>query len=232
LTAGSRSAVQVGSATAQAAGAMRKRLLERAGEVLEADIQDLVLDEGVIGVRGSPARQVPATDMVPDEGLEVFESFDPSRPFTFSSGCHAAVVAVDPETGQVEVLRYVIACDAGKMINPVTLDGQLHGGYAHGLGYAMYEASIYDKDGSYRTPSFLDYTIVSTGEVASPEVLHLETPAGTNPEGFKGAGESGTIPVPAAISNAIEDALRKRNPNASVDRLPITSDRIVELLGN
>ena len=233
LTAGSRSAVQVGSAAAQAAAAMRKRLLERAGEVLEADVQDLVLEDGVIGVRGTPARQVPATDMVPDEGLEVFETFDPKRPLTFSSGCHAAVVAVDPETGQVEVLRYVIAHDTGKTINAATLEGQLHGGYAHGLGFALYEASLYDTDGSYRTASFLDYTIVSTGEVGVvPELVHLETPTDSNPEGFKGAGESGTIPVPAAIANAVEDALRKRNPNAVVDRLPITSDRIVELLGN
>jgi carbon-monoxide dehydrogenase large subunit len=233
LTAGSRSAVQVGSATAQAATAMRKRILERAGERLEADVQDLVLENGVIGVRGTPSRQVTANEVLPDEGLEVLETFDPKRPLTFSSGCHAAVVAIDPETGQVEVLRYVIACDAGKMINPLTLEGQLHGGYAHGLGYALYEAAIYDADGTYRTPSFLDYTIVSTGEVGvSPDLLHLETPADTNPEGFKGAGESGTIPVPAAISSAVEDALRKRNPNAVIDRLPITSDRIVELLGN
>jgi carbon-monoxide dehydrogenase large subunit len=210
---------------------MRKRLLERAGDVLEADVNDLVLENGVIGVRGSPARQVPATDMVPDEGIEIFESFDPKRPLTFSSGCHAAVVAVDPETGHVEVLRYVIAHDTGKTINAATLEGQLHGGYAHGLGFALYEASIYDPDGGYRTASFLDYTIVSTGEVATlPELVGLETPTDSNPEGFKGAGESGTIPVPAAISNAVEDALRKRNPNAVVDRLPITSDRVVELL--
>jgi carbon-monoxide dehydrogenase large subunit len=231
LTAGSRSAVQLGGATAQAATAMQRRVLERAGEVLEADVHDLVLEDGVISVRGTPARRVPATEVLPEEGLEVLESFDPKRSLTFSSGCHAAVVAVDPDTGQVEVLRYVIACDAGKMINPLTLEGQLHGGYAHGLGYSLYEAAIYDPDGTYRTASFLDYTIVSTGEVATvPELVHVETPTDTNPEGFKGAGESGTIPVPAAISNAIEDALRKRNPNAVVDRLPITSDRIVELL--
>ena len=230
LTAGSRSAVMVGSASAQAATAMRKRVLERAGDALEADVQDMVLEDGVIGVRGAPARHVPATDVLPDEGLEVFESFDPKRPLAFSSGCHAAVVAVDPETGQVEVLRYVIAHDTGKAINPVTLEGQLHGGYAHGLGYALYEAAIYDADGSYRTASFLDYTIVSTGEVGEPELVHIETPTDANPEGFKGAGESGTIPVPAAIANAVEDALRKRRPEAVVDRLPITSDRIVELL--
>lgn len=230
LTAGSRSAVMVGNAAAQAGAAMRKRVLERAGDALEADVQDMVLEDGVIGVRGAPARSVPATDVLPDEGLEVFESFDPKRPLTFSSGCHAAVVAVDPETGQVEVLRYVIAHDTGKAINPVTLEGQLHGGYAHGLGYALYEAAVYDADGSYRTASFLDYTIVSTGEVGEPELVHIETPTDANPEGFKGAGESGTIPVPAAIANAVEDALRKRNPDAVVDRLPITSDRIVELL--
>jgi aerobic carbon-monoxide dehydrogenase large subunit len=231
LTAGSRSAVQVGNATAQAASAMRRRLLEHAGEVLEADVQDLVLDEGMISVRGTPARQVPATEVVPDEGLEVFESFDPKRPLAFSSGCHAAVVAVDPETGHVEVLKYVIAHDTGKAINPLTLEGQLHGGYAHGLGYALYEAAIYDADGSYRTASFLDYTIVTAGEVVTtPELVHIETPTDANPEGFKGAGESGTVPVPAAISNAVEDALLLRNPNAVVDRLPITPDRIVELL--
>jgi aerobic carbon-monoxide dehydrogenase large subunit len=231
LTAGSRSAVQVGNAAAQAATAMRKRVLERAGEVLEADVADLLLEEGVIGVRGAPAQRVPATDVLPDEGLEVFESFNPKRPLAFSSGCHAAVVAVDPETGQVEVLKYVIAHDTGKAINPVTLEGQLHGGFAHGLGYALYEAAIYDTDGSYRTASFLDYTIVSTGEVAvTPQLVSFETATDANPEGFKGAGESGTIPVPAAISNAVEDALRKRNPDAVIDRLPITSDRIVELL--
>ena len=232
LTAGSRSAVQVGGAAAQAATAMRKRILERAGDVLEADVADLILEEGVIGVRGAPARRVPATDVVPDEGLEVLESFDPKRSLAFSSGCHAAVVAVDSETGEVEVLKYVIVHDTGKAINPVTLEGQLHGGFAHGLGYALYEAAIYDTDGSYRTASFLDYTIVTTGEVGvALDIVSFETPTDANPEGFKGAGESGTIPVPAAISNAIEDALRKRNPDAVVNRLPVTSDWIVELLG-
>jgi len=230
-TIGSRSAVHVGNATAQAATAMRKVLLERAADVLEADVRDLVLEEGTIVVRGTPSRSVAATDVVPDEGLEVSESFDPTRSLAFSSGCHAAVVAVDPETGHVEILRYVIAHDTGKTINPVTLEGQLQGGYAHGLGYAMYEAAIYDADGTFRTSSFLDYTIVSIGEVAGePELVRLETPTDANPEGFKGGGESGTIPVPAAIANAVEDALRKRNPNAVVDRLPITPDRIVELL--
>ena len=233
LTAGSRSAVQVGNATAKAAVTLRRQLLERAGEVLEADPADLVLEEGVITVRGAPGKKMPAGDVVPAEGLEVLETFDPKRSATFSSGCHAAVVAVDPETGQVEVLRYVIAHDTGQPINELLVEGQMHGGYAHGVGYALFEAATYDAEGNFRTPSFLDYTIVSTGEVtATPELVHISTPTDSNPEGFKGAGESGTIPVPAAISNAVEDALRKRKPDAVVDHLPITSDRIVDILGS
>jgi carbon-monoxide dehydrogenase large subunit len=231
LTAGSRSAVLVGNATARAATAMRKKILERAGEVLEADVQDLVLAEGVIEVRGAPAKRVQATDVIPSEGLEVLESFDPSRPLTFSSGCHAAVVSVDPETGHVDVVRYVIVHDTGKAINTRLVEGQMHGGYAHGLGYALYEAALYEPDGTFRSASLLDYAIVSAGEVMTlPDLIHVDTPTDTNAEGFKGAGESGTIPVPAAIANAIEDALRKRNPEAVVDRLPITPDRIVEML--
>jgi aerobic carbon-monoxide dehydrogenase large subunit len=107
----------------------------------------------------------------------------------------------------------------------------MHGGYAHRLGYALFEAAVYDADGTFRTPSFLDYSIVSAGEVgAVPVLIHIDTPTDSNPEGFKGAGESGTIPVPAAISNAVEDALRKRKPDAVVDHLPITPDRIVDML--
>ncbi|TMG23836.1 MAG: xanthine dehydrogenase family protein molybdopterin-binding subunit, partial [Chloroflexi bacterium] len=207
--------------------ALRKKLFERAGDVLEADAADLVLEDGVIAVRGAPSRSVRVSEVVPEEGLEVLESFDPHRPLAFSSGCHACVVAVDPETGQVEVLRYVIAHDTGQAINELIVEGQMHGGYAHGLGYALYEAATYDADGTFRAASFLDYTIVSTGEVApAPVLVHIVTPTDANPEGFKGAGESGTIPVPAAIAN-----VRKRRADAVVDRLPITSDRIVEILG-
>jgi carbon-monoxide dehydrogenase large subunit len=230
LTAGSRSAVLVGGAASQAAKALRKRILERAGEVLEADEQDLVLDEGVITVRGAPAKSVPATEVIPEAGLEVLESFDPARPLTFSSGCHAARVAVDPNTGQVQVLKYVIAHDTGKAINTATLDGQLHGGFAHGIGYALFESAQYDPDGGFRGASFLDYSIVSAGEAFEPELVHIDTPTDSNPEGFKGAGESGTIPVPAAISNAVEAALRQIKPDAVVDFIPITPDRIVALL--
>jgi carbon-monoxide dehydrogenase large subunit len=142
-------------------------------------------------------------------------------------------VAVDPETGHVEVLRYVVAHDVGKSINPLMVEGQMQGGFAHGLGYALYESAIYDPDGTFRTASFLDYTIVSAAEVAvEPVLVHIETPTDANPEGFKGAGESGTIPVPAAISSAVEDAVRKRKPDAVIDAIPISPDRLVEILGS
>src|SRR5579859_7177354 len=184
LTAGSRSAVQVGNAASLAAISMRNQILDRAAGVLEADPQDLEFENGVISVRGAPARSRPAAEVIPDGGLEVTASFDPKRPITFSSGCHAAMVAVDRDTGQVEVLRYVIAHDTGKPINELTLEGQLHGGYAHGLGYALFESAAYDADGAFRTASFLDYTIVSTGEVtAIPELIHIDTPTDTNAEG-------------------------------------------------
>ena len=232
LTAGSRSAVQVGNAASKAALTMRKQLLDRAAEVMEADVQDLLLEDGVVSVRGAPTRSRPAAEVVPDGGLEVSETFDPGRPATFSSGCHAAVVAVDRETGQVEVLKYVIAHDTGKAINPLTLDGQMLGGYAHGLGYSLFESAAYDADGSFRSASFLDYSIVTTGEVtAEPKLVHIETPTDSNPENFKGAGESGTIPAPAAISAAVEDAIRQVRPDVVVDRIPLSSDRVVELLG-
>lgn len=230
LTAGSRSAVMVGNATAQAATAMRKRILERAGEVMEADPQDLVMDEGVISVKGTPARSMNATDVLPEEGFELLESFDPGRPLTFSSGCHAALIELDTETGHVEVLKYVIAHDTGNTINGNMLEGQMHGGFAHGIGYALYETAAYESDGVFKGATFLDYAIPSAGEVVVPELLHIATTTDSNPEGFKGAGESGTIPVPAAIANAVENALTKVKPEAVVDRLPITPDRIVEIL--
>src|SRR5437870_9229937 len=108
----------------------------------------------------------------------------------------------------------------------------MNGVYAHCHGYALFEAASYDADGSFRAASFLDYTIVSAGEVFEPLLVHISTPTDANPEGFKGAGESGTIPVPAAIANAVEDALCKVRAEAVVDHLPITSDRIVEILGS
>ena len=231
MTAGSRTAVQVGNATALAAATARRRLLEQAAEVLEADAADLVLDEGVISVRGAPSRSVPATEVIPEEGLEVEEAFSPTRPLAFSSGCHAAVVDVDPATGSVELKRYAIAHDTGRPINEMLVEGQMLGGFAHGLGYALFEEAIYQQDGGFVSASFLDYSIPGTPEVSvAPRLLPIETPTDANPEGFKGAGESGTIPAPAALCNAIEDALRQVKPDIVVGEIPVTPNRIFDLL--
>jgi len=230
VTAGSRSALEVGNSAALSAASARRMLLERAAERLEAAPDDILIGVEGASVRGVPDRRVALTDLVAG-GLEAAEVWDSKGKTAWASSCHVAVVGVDPETGGVDMQRYVIAHDSGRPINPMTVEGQLHGGYAHGLGYALFEEALYSGDGNFQSPSFLDYTIVSAGEVSAiPDLIHIETPTDTNPEGFKGAGESGTIPVPAAISNAVEDALRKRNPNAVVDRLPITSDHILELL--
>lgn len=230
LTAGSRTALQVGNAVALAAATTRRQLLERAGEVLEADPADLVMEDGRIGVRGAPASSIPATDAIPDEGLEVLEIFNPDRPMAYSSGCHAAAVAVDTETGSVEVLRYVIVHDTGRAINPMIVEGQMHGGWVHGLGYALFEEAIYDPEGGFLSSTFLDYSIAGPPEVGVPRIDHFETPTDANPEGIKGAGESGTVPVPGCIANAVEDALRQARPDAVVDHVPITPLNIRRLL--
>ena len=222
LTAGSRTAVHVGNAVARAGASTRRRLLENAAEVLEADPADIVLEDGLVAVRGAPGSARPVTDVIPEDGLEVLETFDPPRPTAYSSGVHAAAVAVDPDTGAVDILRYVIVHDTGKAINPLLVEGQMHGGWVHGLGYALFEEAVYQPDGSFQSSSFLDYSIAGPPDVGAPVIDHIETPTDANPEGFKGAGESGTIPVPACIANAVEDAIRQVRPDAVVDRIPVT----------
>ena len=175
---------------------------------------------------------MPLGDLV-GEGLEAAETWDSKGRAAWASSCHAAVVRIDPETGGIEIERYVIAHDSGRPINPLTLDGQLHGGYAHGLGYALFEEALYSPDGNFQSPSFLDYTIVSAAEVgAGPELIHTETATMHNPEGFRGVGEAGTIAVPAAIANGVEDALIALGYDACVDAVPITPLRLWNLIKN
>ncbi len=231
MTAGSRTAVQVGNAASRAARSTRRWLLEHAAEKLEADPADLVMDAGVISVRGAPAISIAAAEVVPEDGLDIVESFQPPLPNAYSSGCHAAVVDIDPQTGSVDVVRYVVAHDTGRSINPLIVEGQIQGGYAHGLGYALFEELVYQPDGGFQSASFLDYTIASAPELsAEPSVLSMGTSTAANAEGFKGAGESGTVPVPAAIANAVEDAIRRLRPDAAITELPISPSRLLEAL--
>ena len=230
VTAGSRSALEVGNSVALSAAAARRLLLERASQKLEAAAEDLVLDVSGVGVRGVPDRRIKLSDLVGD-GLEAAEVWDSKGKGAWASSCHAAVVKVDAETGGVDIERYVIAHDSGRSINPMLLDGQLHGGYAHGLGYALFEEALYSPDGNFQSPSFLDYTIVSAPELrVEPELIHTETATIHNPEGFRGAGEAGTIAVPAAIANAIEDALYAMGFDVAVDSVPVTPMKLWNLI--
>jgi aerobic carbon-monoxide dehydrogenase large subunit len=227
-SAASRTAYEVGNAAALAGAAARRTLLDRAAELLEADPADLEVGPEGAAVRGAPARAVALAELLPDAGLEVTETFQSRR--TYAGGCHAALVEVDPQTGGVDILRYVIAHDSGRSINPLLVDGQLHGGYAHGLGYALFEEAVYDEDGGFRSASFLDYTIASAPEIAVvPELHEVRGPVIGNPEGFRGVGESGTIPVPAAIASAVDDALRRHGADAFADELPLTPQRVYAL---
>ena len=156
---------------------------------------------------------------------------EPGGTRAWSSTCHAAVVRLDRETGGVEVERYLIAHDSGRAINPVLVEGQLQGGYAHGLGYALFEEAAYSDEGVFLAPSFLDYSIVGAFEVESEvELIHTETKSSQNPESFRGAGEAGTIAVPAAVANAVEDALYGAGLEAVVGELPITPERLWRLI--
>jgi carbon-monoxide dehydrogenase large subunit len=232
LTAGSRSAVYVGNATAGVALEARRRLLELAAERFEADPTDLNLANGVVEVRGAPSRRLPVPELLPDGGLEVEHDFAPEQGTTWASGCLAVVVEVDLETYRVDVVRALLVHDSGRLANPMLAEGQLHGGLAHGIGYALFEDAAYEADGNQRAPSFLDYAIVSAPEMAiSIQLEHREAPSPANPEGFRGIGESSTIPAPAAICSAIEDALRRAGRQVELHELPVTPDGLFRRLG-
>jgi carbon-monoxide dehydrogenase large subunit len=231
VTAGSRSALEVGNSVALSARAARRMLAERAAELLEVAPEDLQITVEGAMVRGVPGRGLALSDLV-GGGLEAAGTWDSNRQPAWASSCHAAVVMLDVETGAVEVLRYLISHDSGRIINPLLLEGQLHGGYAHGLGYALFEEAAYRPDGSFLAPSFLDYPVVSPPEMNGRlDLVHTETESSQNPEGFRGVGEAGTIAVPAAIANAVEDALYALGREVCVNAIPITPERLWRRLG-
>ncbi|HVB77215.1 MAG TPA: xanthine dehydrogenase family protein molybdopterin-binding subunit [Candidatus Nitrosotalea sp.] len=232
VTAASRSAVHVGNAVSLVARKARAELLRLASERLEVDPEDLELESGVVSVRGAPASSLSAADLIPSAGLSVEEAFVTDSPTVYASGCHVAVIELDPQTGSVGVLRYAIAHDTGREINPRLVEGQLHGGLVHGLGYALLEEALYDQDGGFLSTTFLDYSIASAPDFALvPRHRSLDTLSRANPEGIKGAGEGATIPAPAAVANAVESALRLIRPDAFVDELPITPLRVRSWIG-
>jgi carbon-monoxide dehydrogenase large subunit len=141
-----------------------------------------------------------------EPGLEATGYFAPSQS-TFASGCHACIVEVDVETGQLQLLRYVVQHDCGVMVNPTIVEGQIRGGVAQGIGGAFYEKIVYGDDGQPLTASYMDFLMPTAMEIPSIEIGHLQTPSPLNPLGIKGVGEAGAIPGPALVAEAIEDAL-------------------------
>jgi aerobic carbon-monoxide dehydrogenase large subunit len=237
----SRSMVVSGGALVLAARRVREKIGTIAAHMLEAAREDLAFDEGVIAVRGAPGRAVtvaqvanlayrPAGGTLPpgvDPALEATQYYDPP-PATFSNGTHVAVVEVDPETGQVTILRHVVVEDCGRIVNPMIVDGQTHGAVAQGIGNALYEDFTYDAGGQPLTTTFMDYLIPGTLEVPAVEVIHLETPPAVSVTGFKGMAEGGTIGSTAAVANAIADALAPLG--LEIRELPVTPDRLYRLL--
>ena len=156
-------------------------------------------------------------------GLEESDFFSPVRT-TFANGMHAAVVETDPDTADITVLRYCVVHDCGPMLNPMIVEGQVHGGVAQGIGGALYEKLAYGEDGQLMNASFMDFLMPFATEVPHIETDHLETPSPLNPLGIKGAGEAGTIPTSAAIASAIEDA-----EGIPITRMPISPHDLWEL---
>ncbi len=240
-TFASRAAVVAGNAVHLAAQAVREKTLKVAATRLEARVDDLVLEDGRVYVRGTPGRSMTLADVavaanplrgtIPEEweqpGLEASRYFAPPRG-TFPNGVHAAILEVDVETGMLKVLKYVVVHDCGRVINPMILEGQIRGGVAQGIGGAFFEKLVYDENGQLLTQTFMDYLLPTTMEVPQVEIAHLETPSPLNPLGVKGAGEAGVIPVPALFAQAIEDALAEFR--ITITEMPLSPNRLLELI--
>ncbi len=237
-TFASRSLVISGGATLIAARKVRAKLIRIASHMLEAAPHDIVLEDGKAKVAGTD-RAITIAEMAREiytqthrfngeiePGLSESGTYDP--PGTFSNACHVAVVELDPETGHVRMDRYLVAEDAGRIINPMIADGQVHGGVAQGIGNALLEEIIYDENGGILTANLADYMPPTAHEMPPIELHHIETPSTQSITKAKGLGEGGTIGAPAAVMNAINDALTPFG--VEIDIIPATPQRLRAVL--
>ncbi|MBV8323843.1 MAG: molybdopterin-dependent oxidoreductase, partial [Hyphomicrobiales bacterium] len=237
----SRQAINAGSSALIAGASVRQQIVALAARVLgvaesDIDVEDgraiaragnkpsIVLGELARAAQGMPGVSFPAAQT---PGLEHTAYFTPPQA-SYCNGTHVAEVEVDPLTGGVKLLRYTVAHDSGNIINPLVVDGQVQGGVAHGVGNALFEWIKYDRDGQPLTTTFQDYLLPGALDVPPCAIEHVETPNPLNPLGVKGAGEGGTIPAPAAIISAVEDALSAFGVRFA--EMPLTPDRIVDAL--
>ena len=240
-TWGSRSMVMAGGAVAVACREIAKRAAIIGARLLQTEPAQLSVRAGqVFGPQGAVSlaeiarawylRPQDLPDDVDPRGLETTIGYKPGRDSgTFSYATHAAMVAVDPETGEVEILRYVIVEDGGKLVNPMIVDGQIYGGFAQGVGTALYEEMPFDRSGQPLASTLADYLLPAATEVPALVIDHMETLAPYTEFGVKGIGEGGAIAPPAAIANAVNDALRPLGVELLVS--PITPQRIVAAIG-
>jgi carbon-monoxide dehydrogenase large subunit len=205
-TYASRNAVVAGSAAVVAAREVAAKARRLAAPVLEVAEADLELADGSVRVVGAPDRGV-ALGQLAEAGLEAALEFPAPRP-TFANGVHVAIVAVDRETGRVDVVDYAVVNDAGRVVNPLIVEGQIHGGVAQGVGGALWEELAYDEHGQPLTQSLLQYVMPTAEQVPSIRIASVTTPSPLNPLGVKGVGEGGTLAPAAALAAAVEDALR------------------------
>jgi aerobic carbon-monoxide dehydrogenase large subunit len=239
-TGGSRSAVIAGGAAQTAATTLREKIVAVAAHMLEAAPEDLEVADSTVSVRGTPSRALTFAElagtaylnaaMMPpgvEAGLEASSRFSPPTPFTWSNATHLCTCEVDPETGVIKVLRFIVSEDCGVMINPMVVEGQIAGGVAQGIGGALYEEMAYDDDGNPLATTFLDYLIPTVSEVPVLEYGHIETPSNSL-GGYKGMGEGGAIVSPAAVANAVNDALAL--VGAHVGQFPMTPTRVLDAI--
>ena len=238
-TFASRSGVTAGNSIADACQQVRAKLVKAAAALLEASPGDIEIEDGQAFVRGVRASAVPLARVVqasiptfarPGVASPDFEAtaYHHVPTVTFASAVHVARVEVDVGTGHVTLLRYVVAHDCGKVINPLIVEGQVHGGVAQGVGGALYEEMVYDEQGQLLTGSLMDYLVPTAMEVPPLETVHLEFPSPRNPLGMKGLGEGGAISPPAAIANAIEDALEPFG--VRITATPVSPARLLALI--
>jgi carbon-monoxide dehydrogenase large subunit len=234
----SRGAAVALPAAVEAARKVRAKTLRVAAALLEAAADDLVLDAGAVHVRGVPDRKVSFRELaraaVPgprgmEPGLYAAHFFEAPK-MTYPYGTHAAMVEVDRDTGVVTILRYSIAYDIGKAVNPMIVDGQLVGALAQGIGGALLEELVYDDSGQLLTTTFMDYLMPTAMEMPRATVIRIleETPTPLNPLGVKGAGEGGSSGAGAALANAVADALAPLG--VAITSLPLSPDRVRALI--
>jgi carbon-monoxide dehydrogenase large subunit len=239
-TFASRGAVVAANAIHASAVAVRKKILKLASEILKAPEDELELEGGQVRVADIPQMSISLGELAAlanplrgavqpgtEPGLEATAYFGPQYGAT-AFGTHAMILEVDPETMMVDIHRYVVVEDCGTIINPLILEGQIHGGVAMGIGNAFYEKLVYDENAQLLNASLADYLIPTATEVPRIVVGHEETPSPLNSLGTKGAGEAGTIPVPALFAQALENALPEYN--LEILETPLSPNRLFELL--